>query len=81
MRAFLFGDYMNFKIDCDREDCTIQVSEGITTLVYYQPIYNKHGENINPDLNRSSGGANCRTCGKIWNYQTINNVTTMTERE
>lgn len=38
------------------------------TCAYYPPVYDKHGNNTNPDGNVTSGSLNCITCGKTWSY-------------
>lgn len=68
-----------FKVECERDDCAISASEGMSTLVYYVPIYNKHGENINPDMNTKSGSGLCNKCKRQWIYKTVRNETTVTE--
>lgn len=40
---------------------------GITTCVYYPPIY-KDGVNINPDRNRTSVNCLCMNCGKDFSF-------------
>ena len=51
---------------CEREDCRIRKSSGGTTLMYYPPVYDKHGNNLNPDMNVTTYYASCSTCGKQW---------------
>jgi len=52
--------------DCDREDCRIQESGGSTTCMYFPPIYDKYGNNINPDGNITTYHMKCSTCGTSW---------------
>ncbi len=40
---------------------------GITTAVYYPPIY-KDGVNINPDRNTTSVNCTCMNCGKEFSF-------------
>jgi hypothetical protein len=50
------------------ERCRIQVTgESMTTLAYYPPIYDGHGNNLNPDMNKTYNTLRCSTCGKEWN--------------
>ncbi len=37
---------------------------GHTTCVYYPPIYNKYGNNINPDRNMTTSYWECLECKK-----------------
>ena len=53
---------------CERQDCTIRIGSGFTTDAYYPPMYNKAGENINPDNNVTRGEAHCIHCKKRWDY-------------
>ncbi len=38
--------------ECPREDCRFTESDGVSTLAYYPPIYDKNGVNINWDRNK-----------------------------
>ncbi len=44
-----------------------------TTLMYFYPIYNEHGENTNPDRNIITSNWHCNECGK--DYCTAGNYT------
>ena len=61
-------------------DCRIQFGPSSTTCAYYPPVYDKHGNNINPDRNTTHGECWCRTCGKKWLYATQLGETTYTEQ-
>jgi hypothetical protein len=52
--------------ECERQDCKYEVLSTVATLVYYVPVYDKHGNNLNPDKNRTSVKYRCYTCGDIW---------------
>ena len=56
--------------NCPRNDCRYISGVSMTTSMYYQPVYNKHGENINPDGNVTSGEITCSSCNKKWTYKT-----------
>lgn len=58
------------------DECRIQLFGGMTTCAYYPPVYDKLGNNTNPDMNTTSGSAQCLTCGKKWNYSSCNGETT-----
>lgn len=51
-------------------ECRFHVGMGMTTCAYYPPVYDKHGNNTNPDRNVTSGKVSCYTCGRKWNYAT-----------
>ena len=56
---------------CERlDDCRIERAGGMTTTVYYEPIYDGHGRNLNPDRNTTTWDAHCRTCGRRWRETT-----------
>ena len=65
---------------CDK-DC--RFTKGITTrtCVYYQPIYDKHGNNTNPDMNITGYSMSCLVCGMEWNVNEQNGMTTIEERK
>ena len=63
---------------CENE-CRIQFFGGSTTAAYYPPIYDKHGNNINPDGNVTSGNCFCSVCQKKWSYATQFGETTFQE--
>lgn len=65
--------------ECKRDDCRFLQSGGMTTLAYYQPIYDKNGVNINPDGNTTTSSIECLTCGKQWVATTQYNQTTYNE--
>lgn len=53
--------------NCDTPDkCRIQKSFSTTTMVYYPPIYDGHGNNLNPDRNTTTTEMKCWACGKEW---------------
>lgn len=54
--------------DCEREDCRIVQGPTTTTLMNFPPIYNKKGENTNPDLNTVMRLDQCVSCGKVFRY-------------
>jgi hypothetical protein len=65
--------------ECPREDCRFVESDGIETLAYYPPVYDKNGVNINWDKNKVRFNVNCNTCGKIWRGKTCMGETTYEE--
>lgn len=50
---------------CDKE-CSFGCGPSMTTAAYYPPVYDKHGNNINPDMNTTSAPIWCYTCGREW---------------
>ena len=51
---------------CDLDCKFSEIGPTTTTAMYFAPVYDKHGNNINPDGNISSGSIICSTCGKQW---------------
>lgn len=53
---------------CDTPDkCRISPNGPSTsTCAYYPPIYDGHGNNLNPDRNTTYSPVKCSTCGKEW---------------
>jgi hypothetical protein len=53
---------------CSTPDkCRIQATgPSWSTCVYYPPIYDGHGNNLNPDGNKHYTPMRCSTCGREW---------------
>lgn len=64
--------------DC-KEECRFQFGMSMTTAAYYPPVYDKYGNNMNPDMNTTSGSVDCSVCKKHWTYTTVNGKTTYVE--
>lgn len=60
---------MNPNPSCEGE-CRFRIGPGSTTCAYYPPVYDKHGNNINPDGNVTSGSVSCNVCDRQWSYAT-----------
>lgn len=54
--------------DC-QGNCRYTIESETTTLVAYTPVYDKNGDNINPDPNNISGKMFCSTCNRLWSYK------------
>ncbi len=59
-------------VQCPTPDkCRIHATgPRLSTLMYYEPIYDGYGNNLNPDANRSYEPMKCSTCGREWESQT-----------
>lgn len=55
-----------FNIECKSEDCRLHIGRSTTTCMYFQPIYDKRGNNTNPDRNITTTEVHCSSCGKSW---------------
>jgi hypothetical protein len=65
--------------DCPRNDCRYVVGIEMSTSMYYPPVYDKQGNNLNPDGNITSGDMTCHSCNKKWTYSTQFGKTTFNE--
>lgn len=54
---------------CEK-DCRFSYGLSMTTAMYFPPVYDKHGNNINPDGNITSGSVSCSVCNRQWSYST-----------
>ena len=54
---------------CEKE-CRFHSGFSTTTMMYYAPVYDKHGNNINPDGNITRGSVSCSVCNRSWTYAT-----------
>lgn len=72
---------MNPNPTCQNDNCRFHPGMSMTTCAYYPPVYDKHGNNINPDRNLTSGSIKCSTCNKEWTYHTQLGETTYTETQ
>ena len=57
-------------VNCDREDCRIVLEESHQTNMYFPPVYDKFGNNLNPDKNKTTKNFSCSTCNKKWSTVT-----------
>lgn len=64
-----------------KKDCRFSYGMSMTTLLYYHPIFDKHGNNVNPDGNTTSGEVSCSVCERKWSYSTRFNQTDFKEME
>ena len=63
-------NFMNPNPGCEGECRFQEHGMSMTTCMYFPPVYDKHGNNVNPDGNITSGGLHCTTCNKYWSYST-----------
>jgi hypothetical protein len=72
---------MKLNIDCDGDCRVTEVGCSMSTALHYPPIYDKDGNNTNPDGNITSGDLRCYTCGREWSYKTQYGKTSLKEVE
>lgn len=65
--------------DCTKECRFTPSGMSMTTAMYFPPIYDKDGNNVNPDGNITSGKVTCTTCNKTWITSTQFGETTYEE--
>ena len=56
---------MNPNPNCEK-DCRFHYGVSMTTAMYFTPVYDKHGNNLNPDMNTTTSNVTCGVCGKEW---------------
>lgn len=54
--------------ECERDggECRIASQNEGMTAMYYAPIYDGNGRNLNPDRNSTFYSCSCVTCGRAW---------------
>lgn len=70
--------YMNPNPTC-KKDCRFHSSAYISDAVYYSPVFDKHGNNLNPDRNVTTYQINCSVCNKKWEASSQYGETTYVE--
>ena len=63
---------------CEKE-CIFRGSMSTTTAMYYEPIYDKNGNNLNPDGNITTTKVSCALCHRQWVSSTQYGETKYTE--
>lgn len=67
MNKQFLAEFIDGGIGCSRDDCRITESgPSMTTMAYYPPVYDKQGNNTNPDMNITTYPRRCLSCGKSW---------------
>ena len=51
---------------CMRDDCTVEILNGQTTLLHNPMTYDGQGNPINNNRNITTTTKHCRSCGKRW---------------
>lgn len=69
--------FTNPNPNCDKK-CRFLESMRTSTSVHYPPIYDKNGNNTNPDGNVTTWYISCETCNKHWNATQQYGETTVT---
>ena len=49
-----------------QNDCVFKIGMATTTAMYYEPRYDKNGNNLNPDGNITTSTVSCSTCNRQW---------------
>lgn len=57
-------------VDCEREDCRIQCLGSMTTCLGWTPTYDKYGDAIGKDPNKTTSHYRCTVCSKDWWVET-----------
>ena len=64
--------------NCEGE-CRFEFMGGVTTCMYFTPVYDKYGNNTNPDGNITTGSVKCNVCRLWWHSRTQYGETMFTE--
>lgn len=59
--------------------CRLRLDRSVTTAMFYTPIYDKHGNNVNQDGNITMNTVTCITCDRNWLAKTQHGNTEFTE--
>lgn len=77
MNQQFLAEFVDGGDGCSRDDCLItENGPSMTTCVYYPPVYNKQGVNVNPDMNVTRHQRRCLSCGKTWTEGWQNGIRT-----
>ena len=63
---------------CEKE-CVFRGAMSTTTAMYFEPMYDKNGNNLNPDGNITTTNVSCAVCNRQWVSSTRYGETTHTE--
>ena len=53
-------------IDCDSNKCKLKEFDSFTMALYYPPMYDKYGRNINEGKGTRFSTVECLICGRIF---------------
>lgn len=59
--------------------CRYRIDRSVTTAMFYTPIYDKCGNNVNQDGNTTMNTITCVTCNRNWLAKTQYGNTEFTE--
>ena len=61
-------EYRNPNPTCENECRFVFDPERVKIQAVFPPEYDKHGNNLNPDVGPVQGTVKCYTCNKTWSY-------------
>ncbi len=64
--------------DCERDDCRLWSSGGVSTCMGWTPTYDKHGNQTDDDPNTHSSQWKCSSCRREWLVSTRRGERTIT---
>lgn len=64
-----------------KKNCRYRIDRSVTTAMFYTPIYDKHGNNVNHDQNTTMSTITCTTCDKTWLVTIKGSETTYTKKD
>ena len=75
MTKQLLAEFIDGGPGCARDDCMItENGPSSTTAAYYPPVFDKMGENVNPNINITNHPRRCLSCGKSWTEEWQNGI-------
>lgn len=75
-RGRLMGLIAKLTAGC-KGDCRVSLEGGVSTLVGWTPVYDRHGQLLNEDPNTHTQGAYCGACRKRWTVSQTAGKTTI----
>ncbi len=59
----------NFELlSCLRSDCRFYITNTVRTAAYTLPAYDRKGNNLQADLNITTGNLSCSSCERKWKF-------------
>ncbi len=72
--------FVNPNPGCLKNCQFMEIGPTTSTLVYYEPVYNKNGQCNNPNSgNMVRGKTKCLTCNRTWSHETMSGASKFTE--
>ena len=70
--------FINPNPECT-DECAFSTGPSMVTAMYFTPVYDKHGNNLNPDRNWHTTEVSCHKCSTSWRVRTNGEQTEITK--